>query len=212
MRDFEPFEFAQAGAPGPSGRLAREVSDLLVPAVTKASIDLWISTAGLCTSSYVENAYGTSSKADPYEVTIVQALFEILAAQKELGTPVWEAGFKKDRGRGAPKRIDLVLEDSQSTPTSKIALFEFGVDFSSFDSSKIGDDLEKLRDLQLEGVAVTGFKQVFFITIVGSKTANVYKHAKREARAANPDAYMVSRCFPLFSPGGWRYATVAVYE
>lgn len=215
MQNFAPFKFAGRGAPGPSGVFAREISNLLVPAVTKASIDLWIAIAGLTTCSYAGTGAGTSLKENPYEVTIVQSLFEIIVARQVHGTPVWEAGFKSTAGPGAPVKIDLVLEDPASTATDKLALLEFGVNTEArprFNAKKIKDDLTGLASLNLLGVPVTGMKQVYYITVAQSAQANVYKHFMATARAAEPSAFLGARRFPIFSPGGWMYATVAAYE
>jgi hypothetical protein len=171
--------------------------------------------AGLTTFSYVGAAAGTSLKANPYEVTIVQSLFEILVARGVHGTPVWEAGFKPAAGPGAPVKVDLVLENTASTATNKVALLEFGVNAQArprFDAKKIRDDLAGLARLNLLGIPVTGVKQVYYVVIAQSAQANVYKHFMATARAAEPRAFLGARRFPIFSPSGWLYATVAAYE
>jgi hypothetical protein len=218
MQDFESFSFAKKGPPGPNKRLARHISNLLVPAVTKAVIDLWIATEPLATVSYAQPpALGTSLKSHPYEVTIVQTLFQLLVADQAFAyTPVWEAGFKSAKGvSGAPLKVDLALEDANSTSTNKVALLEFGVSAgvkAAYDAGKIAADLNRLQKLKLMGTPVTGFKQAYFVTVANSPQASVYKDFRTEARAADPLAYLGARRFPIFSPGGWRYATVAVYE
>jgi hypothetical protein len=216
MQSFEAFTFSTRGLPGPNQKFARHISNLLIPAVTKAAIDLWIATAPLGTVSYGDPPPpGTSLKINPYEVTIVQNLFQLLSADPQSATPVWEAGFKATQAAGRPTSIDIVLEGPQSTADSKVALLEFGADAGKkpkFDAKKISEDLSKLANLTRHGNPVSGLKQMFYVTVARSQATDTWAKFKTSARKASPAHYLGARRFPIYAPDGWRYATIAVYE
>ena len=207
------FQYAHRGAPPEDALLAKYVSDLLVPAVTKATIDLWVATDQLQSFSYLEYPY---RKTGPYEVTIVQNLIEVMAAHGHMhGTPVWEVGFRATAvGAGRPTAVDVVLENEDSTLHAKRALLEFGVG-SGFKKSKIDGDLGKLAELQHHGQAVTGFKQMHFVSVTASPTAVAYANFVGTARAAvsaDRGELICARRFPVYRPDGWAYVSIGSYR
>lgn len=208
----ERFRYATQGAPNESGKLAKYVSDLLVAAVTKATLDYWVATDGLATHSYTAAAY----KKNPYEVTTVQHMIEVIASHGGHGkTPVWEVGFKANLNkRGRPVSVDVVLEDESSTAHDKHALVEFGVGTGRFDAKKIKEDLNKLTGLMHDGAPVTGHKHVHFVVISPNKVGAYrdYLMRAKSAVAAVDGTLLCARRFSIYRPGAREYISIGSYE
>lgn len=203
--------YSSVGPPGPSARLAKYISDLLVPAVSKATLDLWVATDELSSWSYANHKY---VKIRPYEVTIVQHMIEVLVAHGQShGTPVWEVGFKAAKGAGRPTAVDIVLEDAGSALHSKHALMEFGVG-QGFSKTKIDGDLAKLANLHHLGTPITGIKQVHFVSVTSTKS-KAYKDYFNEAKKAvthGVGKLVFARRFPIYRPDTWEYVSIGSYE
>jgi hypothetical protein len=203
--------YARAGAPDESARLARYVSDLLVPAVSKATLDLWVATDQLSSWSYTHHTY---VKTRPYEVTIVQHMIEVMAAHgTPFGTPVWEVGFKATTGAGRPTSVDVVLEDADSTLHSKHALLEFGAG-QRFSKQKIDADLKKLKVLTDLGTPITGIKQMHFVSVTTTKSKGYTDYFNEAKKAVTPTVgrLVFARRFPIYRPDTWEYVAVGSYE
>jgi hypothetical protein len=203
--------YASAGAPSPSAQLARYVSDLLVPAVSKATLDLWVATDQLSSWSYQNHKY---VKTRPYEVTIVQHMIEIMASHgRPHGTPVWEVGFKSTSGAGRPTSVDIVLEDANSTLHAKYALLEFGAG-TGFSKPKIDGDLNKLKALNNLGTAVTGIKQMHYASVTTTKSKAYQDYFTEAKNAVSPSVgkLVYARRFPIYRPDTWEFVAVGSYE
>lgn len=133
--------YHRRGRPGALNDLLRTASELIIPAVHASLVDFAVASDRSATYSYTTG----TAKLDTYETTIVQQWARYMASHGAFADYgiAWESKFKTGQ-QGRPPAVDIVIEDSHSKASKRVALIEVKVSEGALDANALWSDAKKL--------------------------------------------------------------------
>jgi len=138
--------YHRRGHPGALNGLLRVAGELIIPAVSAASVEFSIASDRVSTYSYTSR----TAKIDTYETTIVQEWARYMSSHAAFSNygVAWESKFRTGF-QGRPPAVDIVIENSSSSAARRVALIEVKVSERELNEADPWSDATKLWELEV---------------------------------------------------------------